>query len=178
MKDNLTCPDHLFQPHKNEDERLTDDDWAKIEVREIPYEEEEMEQEFATFKALIPVCDFGWEGYQSAASDAGHAVTLAKEIAKDLDLINRPQEFDFFTADGVRATLGISDQGDDYNNYQHIFFMRENLLQDYLKKNDCSLIWAIWGERGYSTKLATTLFHGPERPTQTHGDIKQIIRYE
>ena len=157
---------------------LTSDDWAKIEFREIPHEMEEVKREFATFKALIPVCDFGWEGYQSAASDAGRAVTLAKEIAEDLDLINHPQEFDFFTADGVRATLGISDQDDDYKNYQYIFFMRENLLQNYLKKNDCSLIWAIWGERGYSAKLATTLFHGPERPTQTHGDISQIIRYK
>ena len=167
-----------MQSPENEDERLTDDDWAKIEVREIPYEEEEVKPEFATFKALIPVCDFGWEGYQSAASDAGRAVTLAKEIAEDLDLINCPQEFDFFTADGVRATLGISDQSDDYNNHQSIFFMRENLLQAYLKKNDCSLVWVIWGERGYSVKLATTLFHGPERPAQTHGDIRQIIRYE
>ena len=157
---------------------LTSDDWAKIEFREIPHEMEEVKREFATFKALIPVCDFGWEGYQSAASDAGRAVTLAKEIAEDLDLINHPQEFDFFTADGVRASLGLSDEDDDYKNYQYLFFMRENLLQNYLKKNDCSLIWAIWGERGYSAKLATTLFHGPERPTQTHGDISQIIRYK
>ena len=60
----------------------------RIEVHEIPYEE--VKPEFATFKALIPVCDFRWEGYQSAASDAGRAVTLAKEIAEDLDLINCP----------------------------------------------------------------------------------------
>ncbi|MFT5027930.1 MAG: hypothetical protein ACI9VS_000349, partial [Candidatus Binatia bacterium] len=157
---------------------LSDAEIERIEVREIPFEANEIERDYTGFQALIPVCDFGWKGYQTSASDGGHAVTLAKEIADDLDLVNRPQEFDLFTKDGERASLNISDHSGDFNNHQSFFFINEGLLKRYLEQNDCTLIWAVWGEREYSSKQASALFHGPNRPDQTHGDIKDVRRFE
>jgi hypothetical protein len=157
---------------------LTDAEIERIEAREIPFEANEIERDFAELQALIPVCDFGWEGYQTSASDAGHAVSLAREIADDLDLVNRPQEFDLFTKDGERASLNISDHSDDFNNHQSFFFINEGLLKRYLEQNDSTLIWAVWGEREYSSKQASALFHGPNRPEQTHGDIKDVRRFD
>lgn len=157
---------------------LADAEIERIEVREIPFEADEIERDYTEFQALIPVCDFGWEGYQTSASDVGHAITLAKEIADDLDLVNRPQEFDLFTKDGERASLNISDHSGDFNNHQSFFFINEGLLKRYLEQNDSTLIWAIWGEREYSSKQTSALFHGPNRPDQTHGDIKDVRRFE
>lgn len=165
--------------------RLIDDDpefpdaaIEKIEAREMPFETEEIQHDNTQFEAFIPVCDFGWEGYQTSASNCGHAVTLAREIADDLDLVNRPQEFDLFKKDGERASLNVSDHSGDFNNHQSFFFISERLLKQYLEKNDLALIWAIWGEREYSSKQASALFLGQNRPEQTHGDIKTVLRYQ
>lgn len=161
-----------------EQQHISDKDLKRIEVREVPIEVEEVKREYKKFNALIPVCDFGWEGYETAASDAGHATTLAKEITFDLKLIGQPQTFDLFTMDGVKATCNISDQSNDFNNNQSLFFIREDFLKTYLEKNDFALIWAIWGERAYSSAQINKLFHGPDRPVQSHAVFSFVKRYE
>jgi hypothetical protein len=160
-----------------EQQHISDEALVRIEVREVPIEVEEVNREYQKFNALIPVCDFGWEGYQTAASDAGHATMLAKEIASDLELIGQPQTFDLFTTDGVKATFNVSDQSNDFNNHQSMFFIREDLLKTYLEMNDLALIWAIWGERGYSSAQIEKLFHGPDRPEQSHAVFSFVKRY-
>ena len=157
---------------------ISDEDLKRIEIREVPVEIEEVKRDYSKFNALIPVCDFGWEGYQTAASDAGHATTLAKEITSDLELIGQPQTFDLFTTDGVKATFNVSDQSNNFNNHQSMFFIREDLLKTYLEKNDLALIWAIWGEREYSSAQIEKLFHGPDRPEQSHAVFSFVKRYE
>ena len=164
---------------ENEEQKhVSDEDLERIEVHEELAEIEEVKREDAKFNALIPVCDFGWEGHQSAANDAGHATTLAKEITSDLELIGQPQTFDLFTKGGVMATCNVSDQSNDYNNHQAMFFIRENLLKTYLDKRDLVLIWAIWGEREYSSAQINKLFHGPDHPEQSHAVFGFVKRYE
>ena len=166
-------------PEDNDNQKnISDKDLDKIEVREVPMEIEEVKREYAEFNVLIPVCDFGWDGYQSAASNAGHATTLAKEITSDLELVGQPQTFDLFTKGGVKATCGVSDQSGDFSNYQTMFFIREKLLRDYLGKNDLALVWAIWGEREYSILQAEKLFHGPNQPEPAYAVYSSIQRYE
>lgn len=157
---------------------LSDEDLKHIEVRQVPVEVEEVKKEYAKFNTLIPVCDFGWEGYQTAASDAGHATTLAKEITSYLELIGQPQTFDLFTKGGVKATFNISDQSNNFNNHQSMFFIREGLLKTYLEKNDLALIWAIWGEREYSSAQIEKFFMGIDRPEQSHAVFSYVKRYE
>jgi len=157
---------------------ISDEDLERIEVREMLVEVEEVKKEYAKFNALITVCSFGWEGYQTMASDSGHATLLAKEISSDLELIGQPQTFDLFTKEGVKATLNVSDQSNDFKNHQNMFFIRENLLKTYLEKNDLVLIWAIWGERGYSSAQINKLLHGPGRPEQSHAVFSFVKHYE
>ena len=164
---------------KNEQQKhFSDEDLERIEVREELAEIEELKRDYAIFNALIPVCGFGWEAYHTAASIAGHATTLAKEITSDLELIGQPQTFDLFTKDGVKATCNVSDQSNNFNNNQAMFFIRENLLKMYLEKNDMTLIWAIWGEREYSSNQIKKLFHGADRPEQPYAVYSFVKRYE
>lgn len=168
----------LFEDNPGDNEKqqnISDRDLERIEIRQVPVEIEEVKREFAEFNALIPVCDFGWEGYQTAASNAGHAMTLAKEIASDLELIGQPQTFDLFTTDGVKATFNVSDQSNDF---QSMFFIREDLLKTYLEKNNLALIWAIWGEREYSSDQIEKLFRGADRPEQPYAVYSSVKRYE
>lgn len=155
---------------------LTDAEINMLDSREILVDN--IQQASVEYEALIPVCDFGWEGHQSTSSAAGHAVTLAREVADELHLMHRPQEFDLFTKDGTRASLNIAEHSEDYGNNQSFLYMREDLLQDFLQRTDSSLVWAIWGEREYYFNQANAPFRGPDRPEKTHGDIKEVLRYK
>lgn len=152
--------------------------FPKNGLSEFSFDVEEVHRDYAKFEVLIPVCDFGWEGEQSATSGAGHAKTLAKEIALDLKLIGQPQTFDLFTTDGIRATFNISDHSNDFNNHQSMFFIRENLLKTYLEKNDLSLIWIIGGERRYSSDRIQNFLRGGDHTEQSLADFSLVKRYE
>ncbi len=154
-------------------QHISDEDLERIEFREEMTEIEEVNREYAKYNVLIPVCDFDWAGHQTAASDAGHATTLAKKVTSDLELIGQPQTFDLFTKDGIRATFNVSDLSDDHNNHQTMFFIRKNLLKKYLDKHDLVLIWAIWGEREYPYVLHKTDHH-----EQSYAVFSFAKRYE
>jgi hypothetical protein len=153
------------------------DDLKRVEVREALVEVEEFKREYAKFDTLTPVCDFGWESYHTVASYAGHATTLAKEMATGLELVGKPQTFDLFTKDNRNATLFCTDQRGDFHNHQFMFFIREDLLNKYLEENKLTLVWTISGERGYSIDQVEKLFHGPNCPEQTHATYSLVKQY-
>ncbi|MEG4518941.1 hypothetical protein [Microcoleus sp. AT9b-C5] len=159
-------------------EKLSEEELGRIEIRQIPVEVEEVQQDIITYDALIPVCDFRWESSRSAANHASHATTLAKKIASDLELINQPQTLDMLTRKGVKATYNVSDCSDDFNNSQSLFYMQEELLRDFLEENDRALIWAIWGERQYSSNQLNRLFHRPNHPDPPYGVYSLVKRYK
>ena len=141
--------------------QINDNKSVKIEFRQVVEEFDKIKQECVTYEVLIPVSDFAWEGYHSVVNDAGHATTLAKEIALELNLIGQPQTFDLFEKNGKRATLCISDRDNDYYNNQSMFFISEGLLANYLKSNDYSLIWIVWGDRrSYSIGQPSRAYQG------------------
>jgi len=59
-----------------------------------------------------------------------------------------------------------------------MFFIREGLLKAYLKENDLTLVWAIWGEREYSSDQMRKILHGPDCAKQTHAVYSFVKRYE
>jgi hypothetical protein len=159
-------------------EQLSEEELERIEIREIPVEVEELKQDIITYHALIPVCDFSWENSRSAANNASHATTLVKEIAADLKLIGQPQTFDLVTNTGVKATCNVSDHSDDFNNRQSLFYIREELLRDFLEENNLALVWAVWGERQYSSNLASRFFDSSNRPDPAYVVYNFVKRYE
>jgi hypothetical protein len=159
-------------------ENLSEEELERIEIHEIPVEVEEVEQDIITYHALISVCDFSWENSRSAANNASHATTLVKEIASDLKLIGQPQTFDLVTNIGVKATCNVSDRSDDFNNRQSLFYMREKLLRAFLEENDLALVWAVWGERQYSSNLASGFFNSSNRPDPAHVAYSFIKHYK
>lgn len=148
---------------KDGKQKFSEEELERIETREILVEVDEVYQSIIPYNALIPVRDFSWESSRSAANDVGHTTTLAKEIALDLKLIGQPQTFDLVTSAGVKATCGVSNLRNDFSNGQSLFYLREELLRDFLKENELSLVWAVWGERRYSSNQVNKLFHSSDR---------------
>jgi hypothetical protein len=134
----------------------------------------EVQQKVKDFNVLIPVCDFGWEG-ANIDDLSVHAEMLAKEIAQDLKLVGVPQSVDAATKVGARATYAVSHNGHSYSNSQSLFFLREDLLKSFLRKNSLSLIWVVWGERETSAHLALRRRHEAERFGS--GLFQEVMQY-
>lgn len=156
---------------------ISEIDFERIEIKEVPVEVEELKREYTKFNVLIPVCDFSWESYHSIANSTCQASFLAKEIAVDLDLIGQPQTFDLFTKSGMKVTFNVSDHSNDYNNHQFMFFMKEDMLKEYLQKNSLTLIWAIWGEREYLPVHAANNCKDPNHPDTNYKVFSLVKRY-
>ena len=149
-----------------------------LEIRWMPEEIEELENEYVKFEAMIPVCDFGWPGQQTLASDPGRACSLAKEIAQEFQLVGQPQTFDMFENDGTRVTVNVSDHGMDDHNQQSMFFIRDDILRNYLDVHDRALIWIVWGERQYSHDLMARFGKSTEESEPRYALYRKLIQFE
>lgn len=138
--------DLMIQSSVGEKE-LNDEEIDRIVVKVEEIEEIVNKKTYIKYDSVIPVKDFSWESHHSIVNDAGSAMVLTKEIALSLDLIAKPQSFEFFTHDGQQVTYNISDNSDGFENSQRLFYMREDTLKQFLEKNNLSLVWAVWGER-------------------------------
>ena len=130
------------------------------------------------FEILIPVCDYAWESGRSEVNDVSHATTLAKEVSLSLQLFSRPQTFDLYTKEGIRATRSVVDQHDrDFN--QSSCFIREELLNTYMKKYDYTLVWVVSGDRSYSARMLDKMrTSSSDHPELRFRHFGQVILYE
>lgn len=150
------------------------EDLKRVEVRKMIVEVEEIQQKVKDFNVLQPVCDFNWEG-PNIDDRSVHATILAKEIAQHLKLVAVPESTDAAQKDGTRATCAVRHDGHTHSNSQAFTFMREDLLQSYLRKKGLSLIWVVWGERETSAHLALRRQENEERLLS--GLFQEVIQY-
>ncbi len=156
---------------------LSDEELSRLEIRKTPKKIKEIKKHYTKFDAVIPACDFSWESYHSVTNSAGHAITLAKELADELRLRGCPQAFELFCDAGVPATIQTAYRPDDYFNSQSLMYLREDLLKRYLEAKGMALIWVVWGEREFSTDQVDKLFHGSTRPDPAYKVFSKIFRF-
>ncbi len=116
---------------------------------DLPEEIEIEDSVYKEFKVLLPVMEYSWESYHSHLNDAGNTTVVSKEVANSLGLINQPQTFDLFDSTGAKASLNVSLYKDYENNHRFVY-LRRDLFDDFLAKNNLRFVWAIWGERELS----------------------------
>lgn len=118
----------------------------KLQRKEIEYIEEEERKKSKKFDILIPVRDFSWEGYHSVVNSSGGAEVPIKELAAELKLYSLPQSFDLYDQNGKQASFSIR-FGNLWRNGYELTYIRQDLLEKYLRKHRSGLVWLIWGER-------------------------------
>ena len=155
---------------------LSTEQLDRVKMRQIVVEEEEIQQLIKKMNARIPVREFGWER-RNLENETIRATTLSKEISHSLRLVGQPQTFDLYTKEGKKASVSFSEKH-DYNNSQSLFLIREDLLKQYLKKTELNLIWAIWGERDYSSEIATSWQRQGNHPTVPYKVYQTTKRYD
>ena len=102
-------------------------------------------------EVLIPVRYYNWENYHSTVNRASPAMVPAKELAEALDLCSQPQTFNLYEKNGKLASMSLR-WGEPWHTEHRLTYLRQDLLERYLKENDVELVWAIWGERRFRSK--------------------------
>ncbi|MDB6024080.1 MAG: hypothetical protein JWM68_303 [Verrucomicrobiales bacterium] len=156
---------------------LADSDLKRLVRQDVLHEVEEIQQEFRTFRTIIPVRDLGFEG-RGVDDKPIHGITLAKQFAQACGLVHLPQTHDLQSKDGKRATYGIAFRESSSKNSERFFFIREEVLWTYLKKQNLSLVWAIWGERELSYEQLERARPGGDLDGSSHGNFQTIIPFK
>jgi len=152
----------------------TSDQLSRLVRRNHMVEMDEVRQDMVRFKVMMPVWDIGWEG--RTVEDASHSGdVLAKRLAKTANLVHLPQTHDLQTKERTRATYAVAFNGQDFNNSQRVFYIREDILRSLLGKLRLSLVWAIWGERELSNKQMHRARPDGDLAGLSHADF-QVIR--
>ncbi|WP_421779611.1 NACHT domain-containing protein [Kiloniella litopenaei] len=110
-------------------------------------EYEDVERKYKTFKVIMPVCNLE---QNVTDNEVGHVSSLTKKLTANMELIGQPQSFDLHTKNGKTASQYIVHNEKEYKNNHSVYYLREDVLDSFMKKNEMSLIWVILGEKNYS----------------------------
>lgn len=98
----------------------------------------------------IPVHRWAWESYHSTMNQVEAAMFVAPSICESLGLVNHRDSLDLFDSRGERATAYVRARpGNPYFPLQWLY-IREDLLDAYLRETRQQLVWVQWGERELS----------------------------
>jgi len=126
----------------------THSNWVKLSF-EIGIKAEMFSQnntENSIFQVLLPTMEYLSEDDFSC----GTGKIISKEISQYAKLKYLPQSFDLIDKNGNFASKATMYNKNNYNNSQDFLFIRKDILDDYLKNNNMSMIWCIWGEKDVS----------------------------
>lgn len=131
-------------------------------------------REIISSEVLVPVRYYNWENYHSAINRASPAMVPAKELAEVLDLCSQPQTFNLYEKNGKLASITVR-WGKPLDTRHRLTYLRQDLLERYLKENDLELVWAIWGERRFWSKSMEELkeFGKEHRSYRVFQDIRR-----
>lgn len=122
----------------------------------------------------LPVVHFGWESYHSSHNDFSGFDLPAPSLIQRLGLVSKNREIDFYDSMGKPATL-YREAGDGWNSDRHsLFYIRADILRQYLTDTRQVLVWCNWGERDWLKKMeGHRLIDNParERIYQAHNHI-------
>ena len=109
------------------------------------------------FKVLLPTMEYYYE--TDFSHDTGRSISF--EISSSEKLRPQSQSFEMLDANGKKASVNTM-YSKDYNNHQHFVFLRKDILDHFLEKNDKKMVWAIWGEKDYTPPMAFKVFQQVE----------------
>lgn len=128
-----------------------------------------------SYEVQIPVRSYSWESYHSIVNNAGSVIVPAKKLAESLQLCSQPQTFNLYEPSGKLASITVH-WGDILRTGHRLTYLRQDLLDAYLKNNALELVWVIWGERLFkSDSIGEIQDYAKKNPA--HGIFKDVVSY-
>ena len=119
-------------------------EWEIIDV-EIE-QEKEIHQKF---EVLSSVRDNNWDHSTSSIIPDRRVTVPNKQISEYLKLYSQPQTFDFYDKNNKKASKIVKYSGENHKESHHLTYLRMDLMDLYLSKNNYQFIWAIWGGKEF-----------------------------
>ena len=139
----------IFRPTE-EGQSSSEDEMVEIEV---PVFNSDEWRHVPGVRVELPYRRFAWESYHSAMNDFSGFEIPAASIIDKLKLCTWNREIDFRDEDGQLVTLYREEGGDSWSGDIHTFlYIKESHLRHYLSKTRQTLVWCVWGERGWVNK--------------------------
>jgi len=98
------------------------------------------------FRVLIPICESLWESYHSLVNPGQAAVVPSRELVDACGLWIHLPSWDMYDANGIRATITCQWKP-SWGNRQSFMYIRQDLLDTFIKSKRLSFFWIVRGER-------------------------------
>jgi DNA replication protein DnaC len=95
----------------------------------------------------VPIHRLAWETYHSNENQNGGGFYPAPSLCENLELRNKGESHDLFDSYGREATLYRLFGDDSIFNGSSLFYIRKDLIDEYLVNTNQKLVWLNWGER-------------------------------
>lgn len=113
---------------------------------------EDYKTQNAGIKVEIPVSRFFWESQHSPINESISYIVPSPHLIQELNLKTTERNINFKDKSSSFATL-YTKQGSPLNNYSEGFFIRKDILCEYLIKQNKKLVWCITGERNLIERM-------------------------
>lgn len=140
--------------------------------------EEKIEEErpkYQKFEVLSPIRENNWDIHNFPVIPDRSVTILTKQISESLQLCSQPQTFDLYDKSGNKASKYVY-YGEKYKNNQHFMYLRKDLLDLFLSKNNYKFIWTIWGGKEFYSKEVDELFEFREK-YEDRKPFQEIVAY-
>lgn len=104
----------------------------------------------------VPVQRFSWESYHSELNQTSGIIVPSPALCHHLKLVNHKSDWSLFDSKGQRASMYCEFKLDQSTYGSSLAYLRNDLLEKYLKDTNQTLIWMIWGERGFGVPTGNT----------------------
>ncbi|PET72763.1 hypothetical protein CN533_04995 [Priestia megaterium] len=136
-----------------------------------------IKEEKEKINVLLPVRENNWGEGRSGIIPSRNVAIPTKELTDALGLINQPQTFDLYEKDGRKASMTV-EFGENYRDRQQFTYLRQDLLNEFLDKEEYRLIWGLWGEKEISYKSEEFREYFHKRYGEVRKEFQEILIYE
>lgn len=127
-------------------------------------------------KTLSPTFSVYWGDYTSPILSLGSVPYLTKDICTILDLGTDRFSPDLFDKNGRKASLYVRNEV-NYQVEQSFLYIREDVVDEYMKIRNCSILMSVWGHKDIVRKKNDD--YGLKKPSSNKWqDFKRIIKYK
>jgi len=119
---------------------------------------------------FVPVRDYSWESYHSQENRLRNVRFPSKELAQALGLYVRVPQLAIAEIGSARPAMLPVISGDPYRNHESVLLIRQDLLDQYLARNDQRLLLFVWGERRANYQDLTDA-----RTAEGHFELPEVL---
>lgn len=174
--DNINIPDplnyyYLYAGEIPWDSGFNGDDISSIIVNQYKTASDRDGRKVSSFSRVLdtivalPTSVYSWGDTTCVANEVGSAYILSKFLVDDLKLRFKPDGMNFYDQNNRQVSCVIKFQESNaFSNHHEFLYISKDVLNQYLKKHNLSLIWIIWGERALTFEDVNEIQKTTESP--------------